>query len=67
MSEDRLSRHQVTSFGTRITAWQVNSTDTDGIEHAERWTNDEDTAWEVARKVLAGDDVVKVTVEKDMR
>jgi hypothetical protein len=51
----------------RICAYQVNSTDTEGIEHAERWTNDEGTAWDVARKVLAKDDVVKVTVEKDMR
>lgn len=50
-----------------ITAFQVNSTDLDGLEHAERWTNDEDTAWEVARKVLAQEDVAKVTIQKDVR
>jgi hypothetical protein len=50
-----------------FTAYQVNSVDISGIEHAERWTTSEDTAFEVARKVLGNDDVVKVTIEKDMR
>jgi hypothetical protein len=47
-----------------IRSYQVNSTDAEGNEHAERWTNDWGLAFSAAKTALAKDDVVKVSIEK---